>query len=114
MSRDVSIYVKDMLENIQRAEKFTAGMAYEEFEKDDKANFAVMRCIQVIGEAAKNVPEEVRRKYPKVPWKDVAGMRDKITHFYFGVSLKTVWLVDKEDMPVLKPLLKEIIDDISK
>ena len=83
MKRDFSIYIKDMLENIERAERFLGGMSYEEFVRDEKTNFAVIRCIEIMGEAAKQVPQAVCRKYPEIPWKDIAGMRDKIVHFYF-------------------------------
>lgn len=112
MKRDVSIYIKDILENIGLVEKFTKGMNYDDFISDEKTNFAVLRCLEIMGEAAKNVPESVRKKYPEVPWKDIAGMRDKIIHFYFGVNLKTVWLVVKEDIPKLKPFIKKALEEL--
>ncbi len=112
MKRDVSIYIMDILENMGLAEDFVKGMDYEEFVSDTKTNHAVIRCIEVMGEAAKHVPESVRKKYSEIPWKDIAGMRDNIIHLYFRVSLEKVWLVLKEDIPTLKPLIQKVLDDI--
>lgn len=103
MKRDISLYLKDMLENMEKAEKFTADMSYKDFIADEKTKYAIVRCIEIIGEAVKNVPESVRKKYNEVPWKDIAGMRDKVIHFYFGVKFKRVWLAVREDIPKIKP-----------
>ena len=113
MKRDIAIYIKDILENMELAEDFVKGMSYEDFVNDIKTNHAVTRCIEIMGEAAKHVPESVRKKYPAIPWKDIAGMRNKIIHLYFRVSLEKVWLVLKEDIPELKPHIQKVIDDIS-
>jgi uncharacterized protein with HEPN domain len=112
MKRDVVLYVKDILENIELAEEFAKEVNYEEFVDDKKTNHAVIRCIEIMGEAAKNVPQSIREKYPQIPWKDIAGMRDKIIHFYFGVNLKRVWLVLKDDIPKLKPLVQKVLKDM--
>ena len=111
--RDLSIYIKDIIENMQRAEVFIEGISYEDFIKDEKAHYAVIRCIEIIGEAAKHIPDEIRKKFSKIPWSDMAGMRDKVTHFYFGVDLKKVWLVVKKDILELKPLIKEALEKIN-
>lgn len=112
MKRDVSIYITDILENMEFAEDFVKGMDYEEFISDKKTNYAVTRCIEIMGEAAKHVPEGIRKKHSEIPWKDIAGMRDKIIHMYFRVSLEKVWLVLKEDIPELKPLFQKVIAEM--
>lgn len=114
MKRNVSIYLKDILENIDRAEKFVERLGYEDFAKDERTNFAVIRCIEIIGEAAKHIPEAIRQKYSEIPWKDIAGMRDKVIHFYFGVNLERVWLVVKEDMPKIKPFIQKVLEDLGR
>lgn len=112
MKRYISIYIKDILENMKRADRFVEGMDYQDFVKDEKTSFAVIRCIEIMGEAAKYVPEEIRQKYPQVPWKDIAGMRDKVIHEYFGVNLERVWLVLKKDIRRIRPLIKHVLDEL--
>lgn len=90
MRRKVSLYLRDILQNMQEAQEFVAGMTYEQFAVDKKTLNAVLRSIEVIGEAVKHVPEEIRQRYPDIPWKEMAGMRDKVIHFYFGVDTRIV------------------------
>jgi uncharacterized protein with HEPN domain len=113
MKRNNLIYIKDIMENMENVEKFSENINYEEFIKDKKINYAVVRCIEIIGEAAKQVSEEIRSKYPHVPWKEMAGMRDKVIHFYFGVNLEKVWLVVTRDIPKLKPEIQKILNEIT-
>ena len=107
MKRNVRVYLQDMHDSMLKALEYTAGLDYEAFAADSKTNYAVVRCLEIIGEAAKNVPEQVRNVYPEIPWRQMAGMRKKIAHHYFGVQLKTVWRVVKEDIPGLVDKIKK-------
>jgi len=112
MKRNIKLYIKDIIEYMERAEEYVKTLDFSQFIKDRKTYDAVIRCIEVIGEAAKNVPNEIRNRYPAIPWRDMAGMRDKIIHSYFTVDLEAVWLVVTEEIPRLKPLLLKILDDL--
>ena len=114
MNRNIVLYVKDILDSMENAEKFVEGMTCEEFNEDIKTSYAVTRCIEIIGEASKNIPESMRSKYPDIPWREMAGMRDKVIHFYFGVNSLRVWLVVKEDIPKIKPLIQKVLEDLTK
>ena len=96
---------------MEKAQMFVAKMNYEEFIKDDKSAFAVIRALEIIGEAAKHVPDEFRSQNPEIPWKDLAGMRDILIHRYFGVDPETVWTVVKEEIPQFRPLLEKILKE---
>jgi uncharacterized protein with HEPN domain len=99
---------------MEKAEEFIGSMSYEDFLLDEKTNFAVVRCIEIIGEATKNVPNSIRKKYNEIPWRDMAGMRDKMTHLYFGIEFEKVWLAVKEEIPRLKPHIKQVLEDLNK
>ena len=112
MSRYVDLYLIDIRDNMDHAENFVDNLSYKEFIQDIKTSYAVLRCIEIMGEAAKNVPDSIRLKYPDIPWKEMAGMRDKVIHFYFGVDPQKVWLVVKEDIPRIKPLIRKALQEI--
>jgi uncharacterized protein with HEPN domain len=104
--REISDYLDDIRTAIADAVEFTHGMSYEMFETDKKTVSAVIRCLEVLGEAAKHIPTSFRKKHPDIPWTKMAGMRDVLIHDYMGVDLKTVWKVIQERLPELKPLLE--------
>ena len=112
MNRNIAIYLQDIVDNMENAEGFVQNMTLEQFAQDLKTSYAVVRCIEIIGEAAKNIPRSIRQQYPAIPWKEIAGMRDKVIHFYFGVQPEKVWLVVKEHIPRLRPLLQEVLQDL--
>jgi uncharacterized protein with HEPN domain len=87
-------------------------LTFERFVKDKKTVDAVVRNLEIIGEATKNIPESARKQYPSVPWRDMAGMRDRLIHGYFGVNLDVVWKTVKERLPIVKPLVKEALAEI--
>ena len=107
--RDHLDYLQDILSMIDKVGQFTADLSLEEFEENEMVHFAVIRAIEVMGEAAKHVPPEVKRKYPEVPWSRMAGMRDRIIHGYFGVDLHIVWETATRSIPILRPRISEIL-----
>jgi uncharacterized protein with HEPN domain len=86
-------------------------MEYNEFSGDKKTIYAVTKALEIIGEATKNLPDALKNEYPKVPWKFMAGIRDKVVHGYFAVDLPIVWTTAKTDVPSLKPLFEEILEE---
>jgi uncharacterized protein with HEPN domain len=111
MKRDYLVYVDDILDAMNKAETFVAGIGYEQFEADLRTNFAVTRALEIVGEATKRLPASFREQYPHIPWKDMAGMRDKIIHGYDNVNLRIVWDVIKQDIPKIKPQIRQILTD---
>lgn len=102
-------HIQDIHDAISRVAEFIAGQDYGQFEKDAKTTYAVVRALEILGEAAKAIPDPVRRRYPSVPWRQMVGMRDKLIHQYFGVNLEVVWKTATEDLPDLVPLITQIL-----
>jgi uncharacterized protein with HEPN domain len=109
--RDIRDYLRDILNAIDLAESFIASMTFNEFQNDPKTSFAVIRALEIIGEATKNIPDEIREQYPAIPWKGFAGMRDKLIHSYFGVNLEVVWDTLQQDLPQLRPVIYAILHE---
>jgi uncharacterized protein with HEPN domain len=107
--RELSDYLADILTAITDVELFIAGMTFDEFEEDRKTINAVIRSLEVLGEATKHIPAIFRNKHPDIPWSKMAGMRDVLIHDYMGVDLLTVWKVAKERLPEIKPLVEFLV-----
>jgi len=114
MTRNYKIYLKDILKSMESIEKFVENMIFEEFRGDDKTTSAVIRKFEIIGEATKKIPQEIRKKYPKIPWKEMAGMRDRLIHFYFGIDYKLVWETIKKKIPEVKQQIEKILKELEK
>ncbi len=108
MTRDYRLYLKDILRSISKIERFVDGYDYEAFKADDKTVSACVREIEVIGEAAKQIPNEITAQHINIPWSLMAKMRDKMIHWYFEIDEEIVWKVIKEQFPTLKTNIEEM------
>lgn len=106
-NREYRDYIQDILDSVEDIEHFIKGMNFEEFIKDKKTINAVVRSIEIIGEATKKIPKLLRDKHPDIPWKRMSGMRDKMIHEYFGVDIEILWRAAKEDIPRLKEKIQK-------
>jgi uncharacterized protein with HEPN domain len=111
MSFEFLDYVEDILDAMEKAEMLLEHASYDQFEADFRINFAVIRALEIVGEATKRLPEDLREQYAEIPWKSMAGMRDRIIHGYDNVDLEIVWDVVKKDVPRLKPKIRQILTD---
>lgn len=112
--RDYGDFVQDIIDSINDVENFIGRMDFEEFIKDKKTVYSVVRAIEIIGEATKNIPGQIKKKYPEVPWKKMAGMRDKLVHEYFGIDLEILWGTAKEDVPQLRVPVSKVLEDMER
>ncbi len=102
-------YLRDMRDAIEKARRFVAGMDLEAFLEDEKTIFAVARALEIIGEAAKKVPEELKRQFDHIPWRAMTGMRDKLVHDYMGINVRRVFETVQQDLPLLQEHIEVMI-----
>jgi len=115
MKKDIRVFIQDILESIKLIEDYAKGVDREEFlDKDDNLQMkdAIIRRLEIIGEAVKNIPDDFKKDYPDIPWKQISGMRDILIHEYFGVNLERVWNTAKDDLPELKEVIIKMLKEI--
>ena len=112
MKRPVPMRIQDALDAMRMAEGFVEGMTLEAFTQDTKTAYAVGRCFTIIGEALRHVPEAVRNQHSEVPWRDILGMRNRITHDYLRTDQELIWQTIHEDFPTIRPLLVNVLDHL--
>jgi len=108
MDKDDHIYVEHILESIEKIEKYTEDLSKEDFAKQEMIQDAVIRNLEIIGEATKMISISMKQSYQNIPWKEIAGMRDKLIHDYIGVDISVVWKTIEHDLPELKKMINEI------
>jgi uncharacterized protein with HEPN domain len=110
--RQLEDYLQDILDAIAAIEQFTSNIEFAMFSQNLEKVFAVSRAIEIIGEAVKRVPDPVRNQYPDIPWRDMAGMRDKLIHDYFNAEVEIIWKAVQEDIPLLKSMISHVLKDL--
>ncbi|MBU3925782.1 DUF86 domain-containing protein [Patescibacteria group bacterium] len=103
-------YINDIIDSIASIERFINDIDFKNFKNDEKTIYAVIRALEIIGESAKNISEDIKKKHPEIPWKNISGMRDKLIHEYFGVNKNVVWDTIKKDLPDLKEKIEKLRD----
>ncbi|MEM2119355.1 MAG: DUF86 domain-containing protein [Candidatus Bathyarchaeia archaeon] len=111
MKQEFLDYIWDLFNNARKAIVFVSSMTYSDFERDEKTQYAVVRALEIMGEAAKKVPGEIKMAYPEIPWREISGMRDKLIHDYTGVNLMVIWRTLQQDLPPLIQHLKRLLSD---
>ena len=112
IKRDYKDFLLDIFYSIDLIEKFVAGFDFEKFKQDEKTKDAVIMRIGILGEAVNNLPKKFRKEHKEIPWQDIANMRNKLIHEYFGIDVEVVWETAKEDIPELKEKMLELIKEL--
>ncbi len=114
MKRELELFVEDILESVKLIEKYIGNTSKKNFGKNQKLKDSVIRRLEIIGEAVKSIPDDFKEKYAEVPWKKIAGLRDILTHAYFGIDLNITWDIIKKDLPALKEKILDIKNKLGK
>ena len=110
--KDVGVFLKHILDECEYLESASKDLEFDQFIKDENLKRPFVRSLEIIGEACKNIPEEFRRKYEYIPWKQIAGVRDVLIHKYFGVDYTNVWRIVEDDIPELKGKISLILAEL--
>lgn len=113
MQREPKVFLEDIYTAADKIEKYTNGLTYDEFVDDDLVTDAVVKNILVIGEATKNIPEEIRQENPHIEWRKMAGMRDMVIHGYFSINYRIIWDVVTNKIPTLKSHIKQLLQKMN-
>lgn len=113
MKKDPLVFLKHILESIEWIEKDVKNLSKEDFLRNVPIQDAVIRRFEIIGEAIRNLPDDLKKEYPSIPWQDIADMRNKLIHDYFGVDLELLWRVIKNDLPPFKKQVEEILKEFA-
>lgn len=114
MKRSYEDYLKDILDNAERALRFVQGVSKKALQENDEKLFAVIRALEIIGEATKHIPPSIRKQYAEIPWQKMAGMRDILIHGYFGVDFEVIWKTLRQDLPPLRKAAARILKELGK
>ncbi len=112
MKRDNKLFLKDIYKSCEYILEFIEGMDFDEFKVDEKTLSAVIRKFEIIGESVRYLPDRIKENYSNVPWKEMAGMRDRLIHGYFGIDYNIIWDTIKRKIPNLISIISQILNDI--
>lgn len=112
MSRDVRLYLNDIIECIDLIGNYTAGVNWDDFKGNPEKQDAVLRRLEIMGEAVKGIPADIRKQHPNIPWREIAGLRDVLIHNYFGITLEMVWNVVENDLDAIAGSIKTILQEL--